>query len=226
MQTPPPKVRWVRPQQARSQETLDRLCEAAEALLEKKLFEQITVEEVAAEAGSSVGGFYARLPDKEALFDCLCARYLDELQATIEEAFSPARWGGVTLRPRVAALAEMTVEVCRTRRGLLRTLALRVRTGQRVQPAEERVRRAQALGTLRGLLLACAGEMSHPDPESATHLGLFAMFSTIHEKILFSQTPHASAVEIADEGLTREMTRMFLAYVGACEKELTDARGS
>ena len=49
-----PQIRWVRPQQTRSQETLGRLCDAAGELLNDKPIDQISIEEIAAMAGSSV----------------------------------------------------------------------------------------------------------------------------------------------------------------------------
>ena len=55
---------WVRaPQQARSQETLDRILDAAERLVSEKGFEDTTVADVVARAGSSVGAFYTRFRD-------------------------------------------------------------------------------------------------------------------------------------------------------------------
>ena len=49
-----PGLQWVRPpQQARSQETLERLLDAAETLIAEKGFEDTPVAEVASRAGSS-----------------------------------------------------------------------------------------------------------------------------------------------------------------------------
>ena len=70
--TPGSELRWIRPpQQARSQETLERLLDAAETLVAEKGFDDTPVAEVARRAGSSVGAFYTRFPDKDALLHAL-----------------------------------------------------------------------------------------------------------------------------------------------------------
>ena len=69
--TPPvpvPELVWVRPpQQARSQLTLSRILDATEAILAEKSWEDAGVAEIARRAGSSVGAFYSRFRDKDAL---------------------------------------------------------------------------------------------------------------------------------------------------------------
>ncbi|HEY1598537.1 MAG TPA: helix-turn-helix domain-containing protein, partial [Pirellulales bacterium] len=66
------KVEWVRPpRQTRSQETLERLLDAAEEVFAEKGFESATVAEVVRRAKSSVGAMYARFTDKNALLSCL-----------------------------------------------------------------------------------------------------------------------------------------------------------
>jgi AcrR family transcriptional regulator len=47
----------ARPKQARSEETLQRLLEAAEALIEEKGLADASIPEIVRRAGSSVGGF-------------------------------------------------------------------------------------------------------------------------------------------------------------------------
>ena len=61
------------PQQTRSQETLDRILDAAEQVLVEKAFGEATLAEIMERAGVTVGAFYRRYPDKNALL-----RHLDE----------------------------------------------------------------------------------------------------------------------------------------------------
>ena len=69
----PPVLRWVKPpRQARSQHTLDRLLDAAEALVhEKGGFDDVPIAEIVRRAESSVGSFYSRFPDKDALLQAM-----------------------------------------------------------------------------------------------------------------------------------------------------------
>src|SRR5262245_21079979 len=100
------ELRWIRPpQQARSQETLERLLDAAEHLVGEKGFEDTGVAEVARRAGSSVGAFYARFRDKDALLHALYERYQQQAMATTDAALEPTRWADA----RIAEILEAVV---------------------------------------------------------------------------------------------------------------------
>jgi hypothetical protein len=66
---------------------------------------------------------------------------------------------------------------------------------------------------LAALLLARRDEITHPDPERAAAFGLTLVFSTLDNVILFDET--RSAVPLSDEALADELTRAYLAYLGA-----------
>ena len=103
-------LRWVRPpQQARSQQTLDRLLDAAEALAAEKGFDDTTVAEVARRAGSSVGAFYTRFKDKDGLLHALYDRYYEQAIATADDALDPARWEGAGIAEIVDAVGDTPV---------------------------------------------------------------------------------------------------------------------
>src|SRR4030095_13323410 len=88
-----PALRWVRPpQQRRSQQTLDRILDAAEALVAEKGFDDTPVAEIARRAGASVGAFYSRFPAKDALLGALNDRFVAQAVATADAALDPARW--------------------------------------------------------------------------------------------------------------------------------------
>src|SRR3954465_15784925 len=113
--------RFRPPQQTRSQETLDRILDAAERVLEEKSFTEATLAEIMERAGVTVGAFYRRFPDKDALLHLLDERFFSELYARADETLDPARWGGASLAAIVAGFAEEAVQMYRARRGLLRS---------------------------------------------------------------------------------------------------------
>ena len=147
-----PEIRWVKPRQSRSLETVDRLCAAAEALLNAKPFQQISVEEIAAAADSSVGGFYARFQDKRALFGCLYDRYVPELRETVSKMFDPERWQGVSLADRVHAFSKFSLPVVRSHRGLFREMLFRRPAQADVECREQDSVRNNILDGIRDLL--------------------------------------------------------------------------
>ena len=107
MMTRNPELEWVRPpRQARSQETLERILDAAEALVTEKGFEDSPVAEIVARADSSVGAFYARFHDKEGLLHALYERYFSEAVATTDAALAPERWQGASVAELIRFGAE------------------------------------------------------------------------------------------------------------------------
>jgi AcrR family transcriptional regulator len=91
-----PRLRRV-PRQARSRERLQRMLDAADALLASDGAAALTTTRVAEAAGVSVGSLYQYLPDKEAIVEALAGRYLAEFEGLmgrmVEEArANPSAW--------------------------------------------------------------------------------------------------------------------------------------
>jgi AcrR family transcriptional regulator len=63
--------------QERSRKTRDALIAAAWKLLEAHPWQVISINDIVRSAGSSVGAFYARFTDKEALLESLAAEWLE-----------------------------------------------------------------------------------------------------------------------------------------------------
>jgi AcrR family transcriptional regulator len=63
------------PRQQRSQETLARILDAADRILDGRSFDELSVEEVLIEADVSRSSFYARFSNKSALLPALFDRY-------------------------------------------------------------------------------------------------------------------------------------------------------
>jgi AcrR family transcriptional regulator len=63
------------PQQQRSRDTLERVLDAADALLARDGADALVTTRVATEAGVSVGSLYAYFPDKEAIAEALALRH-------------------------------------------------------------------------------------------------------------------------------------------------------
>lgn len=62
------------PRQTRSARTLERILEACDRLLEERDFQAITMQDIAREAGVSVGNLYNRFPDRGALVEHIVVR--------------------------------------------------------------------------------------------------------------------------------------------------------
>jgi len=206
------RLEWVRaPQQARSQETLDRILDAAERLVAEKGFGDTPVADVVALAGSSVGAFYARFRDKEGLLHALYERYLAQATATADAALDPARWEGAGIATILGEVVRFLVTIYREQEGLIRAFVLRNHTDAEFRARQERLSH-HVTERMRALLLARAGEIRHPRPERAANFGLTIVFSTLENTMLFGEM-RARGLALEDEELAAELSRAVLAYL-------------
>lgn len=215
---PDARLRWIKPpQQARSQETLERLLDAAEGLIARKGVEDAPISEIVREAGSSVGAFYTRFRDKDALVHALYERFLAQAFATSDAALDPERWEGARVGEILGSVVRFLVSIYREQHGLLRAFSLRTRTHEEFRARQERLSHYVS-EKLCALLLARADEISHPDPALAAAFGLTMVFSTIESTVLFGEM-RSGVLSFSDDGLAAELTRSYLAYLGATGSE-------
>src|SRR3954471_3214818 len=99
------------PQQSRSRETLDRILDPAEQVLEQKTFNEATLAEIMERAGVTVGAFYRRFPDKDALLYHLAERFFTELLGMPKEFREQNRWHGARACEIIDGIAAQAVEV-------------------------------------------------------------------------------------------------------------------
>src|SRR5688572_5461623 len=158
----------AKPKQARSEDSLRRLLDAAESLLSERNFTEVSIADIAKRARSSVGGFYARFRDKDELLLALQERFVGELEgrfAEVETHVSPK--GGISglLKPSL----HMLVEIYRTRRGLLVAFASRAAENRRLHQAGLAFRH-NVITRFTKLVLQFRADIAHPDPELAAEL--------------------------------------------------------
>lgn len=77
--------------QARSEETLDRLLDSAEQLLDGRPFSEITILEICCAADISSSSFYSRFMDKDAFVACLHRRSNQRGREALDAAVQLAR---------------------------------------------------------------------------------------------------------------------------------------
>lgn len=174
------------PRQARSRKTLDRLVDGTEALLEAKHFDELTVVQIAKHAASSVGAFYGRFKDKQALLHYLDERMEQDAVKHWDAFFDAERWRGATVSDVLREFASVSVKAHRRRKGVLRTVFLRLRSRADAE-SRNRARRLNEHVVTRAtqLLLARRSGIGHPEPESAVRFALFQFGAALREAVLF-----------------------------------------
>ena len=213
------QVEWIRPpRQTRSQETLERLLDAAEEVFAEKGFEAATVAEVVRRAKSSVGAMYARFTDKDALLSCLHERFCEEAIATSDMALDAARWEGATIADIFTEVIPFIVEVYRQKQGLIRAFIIRGSSDPTVAEIGSRLGKQISL-RLTELLLDRRDQISHPDPALAVDFGLRLCFDTLDQWALFADVER-TARPLTREETARELRRVYLGYLGAEPTEI------
>lgn len=96
-----------RPQQLRSQTTVDAILDAAAALFSASGYDAVSTNAVARHAGVSIGSFYQYFPNKLALLEALRERHVKGLWAAVGAACDEAR----TL-PWPGALRHVVAQCC------------------------------------------------------------------------------------------------------------------
>ena len=113
------------PKQKRSEETLKKLSRALLELVEEKYFEHISIAEIAACAGVSVGAFYRRFKSKESALPTIYNSFQSGLREWL--ATNEREWQQLPLENLVHSLVHKTFSFFGSRAGLVRTLHLNSR---------------------------------------------------------------------------------------------------
>lgn len=212
-------LRWIRPpRQARTHQSLERLLDEAEAMLQEKDFDAIHISELATRADSSVASFYRRFKDKVALLHALHERHCEEAYATAEDALREDRWEGATIADILHTVFPFLVEILHSNERLDRAILQRVVTDDDMRDRQTQLNRHVVEG-LTELLLARREEIHHADPATAIRFATIQALATLfyHHTV---GTDALSNRPISDEFLAQELASSFLAYLGVESAEL------
>jgi AcrR family transcriptional regulator len=72
--------------QSRSQQTVQRVLDAASSLLGQFPLEELTTTRIASEAGLSIGALYRFFPDKQSIVDAIAVRHVEQFKAELESS--------------------------------------------------------------------------------------------------------------------------------------------
>lgn len=209
-------LEWIKPaRQDRSQDTHDRFVQAALKLMgEGHAFHEISVAELAKQADSSIGAFYSRFRDKDALLRVLQAQ-LD--REGLETAMTTFRIAGnppvVAFESLVRAFVALAMSSHRQQFGLRRALL--------VQMARDRDLRDRAAAlsreTCMGLVTLIAPRFPSASLERlqlAVDIAHRIVYATLDQWLLFdTESPTGKLVD--DKELVRELTAAVHAYLRA-----------
>jgi AcrR family transcriptional regulator len=207
------ELHWIRPpRQARTHQSLERLLDVAETMLQDKNFDDIHVSEIASRAETSVAAFYRRFKDKDALLHALHERRCEEGYATGEDALDPARWDGASIVEILSAVFPFLVEIFHSNESLDRAIFQRVLTDEQMRERSMKLNRYVVDG-LSALLLERSSEINHPAPRTAVSFALVqALAMLVHHYIVGIRD--LMPVPLSDDQVADELVKSCLGYLG------------
>ena len=199
------------PRQRRSHESLERILDAAEALIRERGFDNMTIAEVVQRSGSSVGSLYARFNNKLGLLRAVQLRYHARVQNDIFAAFSGDHPRDESLGEVAARVVSVLSRHVLNEPELFRAFVLQAVFDEGVRAQGERLN-AQRRNKVVEVLLAHRAEIRHPDPELAARWFYSNCMAVLRERVTFGEGAELSG-GFSDEGLVTEMTRMVTSYL-------------
>ena len=201
------------PKQERSRDTQARILQATATLLEKEPFESISVRRIIDEAGTSIGSFYARFRDKDALLSVLYAEYEEQLQtrlARLEEAIANAG--------SLEEVSELIVDHFVTTFGQIPNLSralyeFATRSPQALESKKLAERRRKQYSFLLDALLSFHAEITHADPVRAVDLALYFVVVACRNRLHYPLAPQTRTLKISKKELKLELVQLLTGYL-------------
>ena len=106
--------------QLRSEQARERFLATGTRLLAAGGFDDVSIAQIAAESGSSVGAFYQRFKNKQSFFEFLLDRVVDEVRVQTQRTLTPERTLELDLAQTILLCVSHQVQVIRAQEGLIR----------------------------------------------------------------------------------------------------------
>ncbi len=202
----------ARPKQARSEQTLNRLLDAAETLIVERGVGALSIPEIVQAAGSSVGGFYARFKGKDELLRALEERFVGRLEAELMAVTEPSVWADKPAREIVDGFVRALVASYRKNRNLIQAFVLSAAADHEMWREGRRLRQRMSL-QVATLLGGRASEIAHPNPAVALDTALFMVLGVLQQMVIFGEIRAGGSV-LDDDQIRAELVRGVTAYLG------------
>lgn len=207
---PPP------PRQARSRQSLQRMLEAAEAVLAKHGLEGATLPRIARRAGISPALVYRRFKDKDALMRAVFQRLTERSSTATEAAFDPEAVRPIGIVQFSRNMIEGMIRGYRAGAGLSRAAVEYSQQHWKVDFIRKaRASEEKSFQQMVDTFLIWRDQIRHPDPERAIRFAFLMVAIALRELILFDRAyVFEGVIPADDETLKRELPRVFLRYLG------------
>jgi AcrR family transcriptional regulator len=201
---------------------MERFVRATRELLQERSFEDITVADIVARAERTVGSFYARFEDKDAVLRVLLDQLDDRVREVVRTFCDPVRWDGASVADFVAESVRLNVHAYRRSAPLFRAALTAAATD-----ADFRERRRETLRfsaeAQKGFLLTRRDELRCPDPARASDAMFETITATLDHELLYGRFTVTSPS--TDGELIDDLTRRASAVLGVAAGDAVVAAG-
>ncbi|WP_144209103.1 TetR/AcrR family transcriptional regulator [Shewanella donghaensis] len=201
----------LRPKQKRSQATHDKFLQSLQDALKFKYFEHISIKELAEGAGVSVGTFYRRFENKEALLPLLYDDFGCELLKWVE-ALELIECQ--TLEEQVTVLCQQTYDFLDARRSVFRTIHLNARLHPDTIFTQPTLDRNETYSRLSNLLLRfCDEKPATQSQQDSADMVIYMLINSLLDKILYPTLTPAIACSMSNTQFVEQLPMMLQGYL-------------
>ncbi|WP_166422972.1 TetR/AcrR family transcriptional regulator [Paraglaciecola sp. 20A4] len=205
-----PTLSVIPAKQLRSQDTQRKLMAAVHHCLQSKFFEHISIKELCDHAGVSVGTFYRRFKNKEALLPLL---YQDFGSEMIEWIGKLENESFTTLPEAVSGITQQTHHFFAANRSLFRTIHLNSRLHTDIVAGDALIDRRLLYSRISNILLRFSDNINASDKPSAANMVIFTMITALLDKVLYPDITPSIACELDSVALCDELAKMLILYL-------------
>lgn len=203
------------PKQERSKGTQEKLLTALESLLEERVFEQISIRDIANRAGVSSGTLYRRFKNKEALLPVLYERY-DQRLHTWALTIWDGQPGNLNLYQQVRHVVAEHVAFYKKHAPMLRTLYIHIRlNGELVLPSVTETRPHLYQEMLAPIWESLARSGSARLNEDTIRSFVLMLLTSVNERMLFGDYSPSALLAVDEELFTNELSLALYSYLTA-----------
>lgn len=197
--------------QTRSRAAQARLLKAGEQVFARKGYDDAHVGDIAAAAKCSIGSFYRRFRDKEALFRALHIQFAKRIENNMERFLAMPKWASEPTYDVLRTLVTNTARVIERHPGFFRALFQRTLAGAALDYIPALRAADDRSGRKLAAFLRDRGEGRTDDLEEACIFGLRTMEAAlIHRGLRAEATGEPAGTPFVIESLTE----MLAAYLG------------
>lgn len=202
----PPSVKI--PQQKRSREKFKAMLRAAEKLFAEQGIPQTSVQQIVEAAGVSIGAFYQRFENKDALIHTIFYLLEDELSPLLAALETSE---GQSLEQTIELVTSNSIKFYSKRRGVFLALLLAVQENPQIREYVSQLRTKLTV-SFTGALEQYKDEIGSRRFKTAAAMSSRILESYLDQSIIWADHP-ATEANLKYKASDKELVRVILAYL-------------